>query len=138
MNANMKSPTGSDFQFWQHRRIMDEACKTVTRVGESLLGRLFACKTDGSGALTELSAIRIEREIQRALDITIGSQARRKGPTVVDGTIGHVSDQKYVVDRQFNSLSTNKIVGTFTMVPNTYAKEISTTLSFGLTIPTVG
>jgi hypothetical protein len=131
-NAPMSSPLGSDFEFWQHRRIMDLACRTVSAQHTDLISQSFTVKGDGTGSLTEDAAQSIEKRVQRALDNVIGSALRGVGPTRVDGKIGHVSDVGYQVDRTNNVLVTKTIIATVSLIPLGYAKRFTTTLSFKL------
>lgn len=131
-NAPMSSPLGSDFEFWQHRRIMDLACRTVSAQHTDLISQSFTVKGDGTGSLTEDAAQAIEKRVQRALDTVIGSAIRGIGPTRLDGKIGHVSDIGYQVDRTNNVLTTKTIIATVSIIPLGYGKFFQTTLSFRL------
>lgn len=131
-NVWLHSGVGSDFEFWQHRRIMDVACATVSREHSLLISSSVLTKTDGTGSLTEFSAQQIEKRVQRALDNVLGSGVRVIGPAAIDGTIGHVSDVRYQVDRSVNVLSTKTLVATISIVPRGYLKFLEATLSFKL------
>lgn len=133
-NVWMKSGVGSDFEYWQHRRMMDEACKVVSQQHALLVSSNVITKTDGTGSLFEPSALAIEKRVQRALDNVIGSAVRGVGPTTVDGTTGHVSDIAYQVDRTNNVLSTKQLIATISIVPRGYLKTLSTTLSYKLQV----
>lgn len=133
-NVWLKSADGSDFQYWQHGRIMDEACKTVSQQHWQLTSSSVVTKSDGTGSIAEFSAQAVEKKVQRALDNRIGSALRGIGPTAVDGTTGHVSDQKYQVDRTNNVLSTNTLIATVAIVPRGYLKQLVATISFKLSI----
>jgi hypothetical protein len=131
-NCNLASGAGSDFEFWQHGRIMDQACKVVSQQHSLLISSSVIAKSDGTGSLTEFSAQAIEKKVQRALDNVIGSAIRGIGPTAIDGTIGHVSDIRYQVDRTNNVLSTKTLIATVAIVPRGYLKTLTATLSFKL------
>ena len=133
-NVWMAGPNGSDFQWWQHRRIMDEACKQVHFQHTQLISSSVLTKSDGSGSLLESSALAIEQRVQRGLDNILGSGLREVGPNAIDGTTGHVSDQKYQVDRGTNVLSTSTLIATVSILPRGYLKFIRTTLSYQLTV----
>ncbi len=128
----LSSGVGSDFEFWQHGRIMDQACRIVSQQHSLLISSSVITKADGTGALTEFSAQAIEKRVQRALDNVIGSALRGIGPATIDGTIGHVSDIRYQVDRTNNVLSTKQIIATVSIVPRGYLKTLTATLSFKL------
>lgn len=133
-NVWLKSGAGSDFEFWQHGRMMDEACKTVSARHSELISSNVVCKEDGTGSLVEFAALAIEKKVQRSLDAVIGSALRGIGPTTVDGSTGHVSDQKYQVDRTNNVLSTKTLIATVSIVPRGYLKQLQTTLSYKLAV----
>ncbi len=133
-NVWLKSPAGSDFQYWQHGRIMDQLCATLSRALWRQTSSSVVCKTDGSGQIAEFDAQAREKRVQRDLDNVVGSNVRGIGPTAVDGTTGHVSDQKAQVDRTNNVLSTNQLLWTVVAVPRGYAKILTATLSFKLSI----
>jgi hypothetical protein len=133
-NVWMKSGSGSDFEFWQHRRMMDEACKEVSARHSELISSNVVVKADGTGSLVEFAALGIEKKVQRGLDNRIGSALRGIGPTTVDGSTGHVSDQRYQVDRTNNVLSTKTLIATVSIVPRGYLKQLQTTLSYKLAV----
>lgn len=133
-NVWLHSAAGSDFQWWQHRRIMDLACSVVTLQHSLLISSSVVTKTDGTGAISEFSAQQIEKRVQRALDAVIGSAVRVIGPAAIDGTIGHVSDIRYQVDRQANVLSTSTLIATVSIVPRGYLKRLEAVLSFKLAV----
>ena len=133
-NVWLKSASGSDFEFWQHGRMMDEACKVVSARHSELISSNVVVKADGSGSLVEFAALGIEKKVQRSLDAVIGSALRGIGPTTVDGSTGHVSDQRYQVDRTNNVLSTKELIATVSLVPRGYLKRLTTTLSYKLAV----
>lgn len=133
-NVWLASAAGSDFEYWQHGRIMDEACKVVSARHTELISSNVVTKTDGTGSLVEFSALAIEKKVQRSLDAVIGSATRGIGPTTVDGSTGHVSDQRYQVDRTNNVLSTKELIATVSIVPRGYLKRLTTTLSYKLAV----
>jgi hypothetical protein len=133
-NVWLKSAAGSDFEFWQHGTIMDQACRTVSARHSELISSNVVCKADGTGSLVEFAAQAIEKKVQRSLDAVIGSALRGIGPTTIDGSTGHVSDQKYQVDRTNNVLSTKELIATVTLVPRGYLKRLTTTLSYKLAV----
>jgi hypothetical protein len=133
-NVPLKSGAGSDFEFWQHGVIMDQACRVVSARHSELISSNVVCKADGTGSLVEFAAQAIEKKVQRSLDAVIGSALRGIGPTTVDGSTGHVSDQKYQVDRTNNVLSTKELIATVTLVPRGYLKQLTTTLSYKLAV----
>lgn len=133
-NSLLKSPVGSDFQYYQHARVMDEVKRICDAYHFSLLGKSFSAKTDGTGTLTEASAQEIEKAARARLDAQIGSENRQIGPQRADGKVGHCSDFSYQVDRGYNFLSTNKIQAIVKVVPLGQVKAIDVTFSFSLTL----
>lgn len=133
-NAWLHAAPGSDFEFWQHGRIMDQACRIVSAVHTDLISQTFEVKGDGSGSLTEAAAQSIEKRVQRQLDDVIGSALRGKGPTRLDGKLGHVADVAYQVDRTNNVITTKTIIATVTLIPLGYGKRFQATLSFKLQV----
>lgn len=131
-NVWLKSPAGSDFQFWQHGRMMDESCKALSAEMAKLSASNAVCKADGTGSLVEFAARQIEARPQRALDNVVGSALRGVGPQTIDGSTGHVSDQKVQVDRTNNVLSTKTLIFTVSIVPRAYFKALVATLSYRL------
>jgi hypothetical protein len=132
-NARLRAAAGSDFQFWQHGRVMDEAFRVADQELTLMLSSILAAKTDGTGQLTELSARSIESRVQRQLDNVIGSNARAVGPRAIDGTTGHTSDIVFQVSRLNNVISTSTIEYTIAIVPRGYAKTITGTYAYRLT-----
>jgi hypothetical protein len=133
-NVHLKSSVGSDFEFWQHRRMMDQACIEVSARHSELISSSVIVKADGTGSLTEAAAQSIEKKVQRGLDNRIGSALRGIGPTAIDGSTGHVSDQRYQVDRTNNVLSTKTLIAVVSIVPRGYLKQLQTTLSYKLAV----
>lgn len=133
-NVWLKSGTGSDFRYWQHGRIMDQACRETSRQHWLLVSSSVVTKADGTGQIQEFAAQSIEKRVQRALDNVIGSALRGIGPTTIDGSTGHVSDIRYQVDRTNNVLSTETLIATVSIVPRGYLKTLTATLSYKLAV----
>lgn len=131
-NVWMKGQPGTDFEYWQHRRMMDEASKVASGVAATLSSSNAICKADGTGQLLEFSARQLEAKFQRALDNVVGSGVRGVGPVTIDGSTGHVSDIRAQIDRTNNVLSTKTLIVTVSLVPRGYFKAISITLSYRL------
>jgi len=131
-NVWLKGSPGTDFEYWQHGRMMDEACKVVSGVAAGLNSSNVICKADGTGQLLEFSARQLDARFQRPLDNVIGSGVRGIGPATVDGSTGHLSDVKAQVDRTNNVLSTKTLIVTVSLVPRAYFKNVTVTLSYRL------
>src|SRR5690606_14311648 len=91
-NVWLKSAPGSDFEFWQHRRMMDQASIEVPARHSELIAGSVLAKHDGPGPLTEAAARAIDGKVPRGRDHRVGSALRGIGPTAIDGSPGHVSD----------------------------------------------
>lgn len=109
-NGFLKSPTGSDFQFWDYGVTLDRACEAlVAGLANWTLAKLQAL-TDGSGFMDPRSAATVKKSI----DPSLGSLM--KGPTK-DGLDKHVSGQELIIATAYNFLSERVIKATYRMVP---------------------
>jgi hypothetical protein len=134
-NGNLKSAFGSDFQYVQHGRCMDVACRT-TYVAQQQFSS-DSLRTIGEdvaeepsrpvGAIDERDAKSIEQIVQNSLDDAL------MRPNNARGVPGHVSEVVYAVDLSVNLITTGQLVTTVGIRPLGYAKVISTTLFFTLT-----
>src|SRR5687767_3996300 len=125
-NMRMKSPTGSDYKYWQHRRIMDIACRTVAQAQTLYLNAGFATKEDGT--IEESEAKRIESEVSEKLKVALID------PKNVEGTAGHVTALKFTVDRTNNLLQSETLQTKVAIRPFGYAKFIVTELGFATNV----
>lgn len=125
-NAKMKSPAGSDFQFWQHRRIMDEACRVTYEAQLRYLSAGLRTKADGT--VDERDAARIEA------DITAKLQAALLTPKNAEGTTGHVSALAYRISRTHPLLTTNQLNSEVAVRPFGYPKFIVTQLGYAANV----
>lgn len=109
-NGFLKSPTGSDFQFWDYGVTLDRACEVlVAGLSTWTLAKLQAL-TDGSGYMDPRSAAMVKKSI----DPSLGSLM--KGPTK-DGLDKHVSGQELIIATAYNFISERVIKATYRMVP---------------------
>ena len=115
-NSRMMSPPGSDFQFRQHRRVMDRACRTArTALLPFLNGGL---RVDAStGRILEEDAGRIEARANAML-----------AAVLVD--TGNASAVRVLIDRNNNILSTNTLKVTVRVTPLGYMKTIEVDIGF--------
>lgn len=121
-NGRLKSAAGSDFQFWQHRRIMDVACATVSEVQALFINSGVRAKADGS--INDADAAAIETEVQKALD------ARLLNVINAEGKRGHVSAVIYSIDKITPMPGGNTVIADLAVQPLNYAKFFRTTLGF--------
>lgn len=122
-NGRIKSAPGSDFLYWQHRRIMDVACETVIQAQLPFINRSVRTK-QGSGAVDERDAINMEESVKSALTDNLLS------PANAEGTAGHVSALDYVIDRTNNVLTSSTILSSVAVQPLGYAKILQTSIGF--------
>ncbi len=122
-NVNLKSPAGSDFEFWQHGRVMDLASDMVAKKQQEFINA--GVRTNkGSGTIFEKDAIRWEEEVKEVLE------ERLLNPKNAEGSKGHVSSFDYKIDRTNNVQATKEILATVSIVPLGYTKQITTTIGF--------
>jgi len=121
-NARMKSAPGSDFRYWQHRRCMDVACRTVTKVQQnfSSIGLL----TEDGGSIDPTEAQRLESIARQPLDDALLS------PKNIEGRAGHVSAYRYKIDLSNDVLTSETVMSDVAIRPLGYAKFISTQIGF--------
>jgi hypothetical protein len=121
-NGRLPAPAGSDFQYWQYRRVMDVACETVYEQQAFMANAGFRAKPDGT--MADEDRIRWENRINNALRI------RLTQPLNEEGTPGHVSDVKYKIDSTWVITNTNQIVSEVAVQPLGYGKFITTRIGF--------
>lgn len=118
--GNIKAPAGSDYQRWHTRRVMDLAMTEVYRAQSLLMGTSVRTVADPVGAIDPRDAAQIEAQVLAKL------QSVLLAPVSEEGTKGHVSDVRYVIDRTTNVLATETITSTLSIRPRGYASFIST------------
>lgn len=121
-NANIKSPAGSDFVYWQHRRVMDLACDTTVKAQYPIISKGFRVNDDGT--INETDARSAEADVRSAL------RGNLKDPTNAEGTPGHVSDFGYNIDRKNDVLGTSRVKSKVAIRPLAYAKVLETEIGF--------
>lgn len=125
-NMRLKSPTGSDYLYWQHGRIMDVACRVTAKAQQQFLNSGFGTNPDGT--IEESEAKRIEAVVSEALKVALID------PKNVEGKPGHVSDFKYTVDRTNNLLVSSTLMSKVAIRPFGYAKSIVTELGMSANV----
>lgn len=115
-NGRLLSSNLSDFQYIQHRRVMDVACRTV-RAGQLhyLNDSVRVNKT--TGLILDSDANAIDSYLTGLLRITVTQP-------------GFASDASAQVDRTVNILSTNTLVVGYRVIPLGYLKTITGTIGF--------
>jgi hypothetical protein len=125
-NAWMKSPAGSDFRYWQHRRCMDEAC-TETVAKQQLFANISVAVTE-KGFIEESEAKSRETVVRRGLENKLLL------PKNIEGSKGHVSAIGYTIRRDVDVLRTETLETEVFMRPRGYVKTLSTTLGFAANV----
>ena len=113
-NARMLKASGSDFEFWQHRRVMNAACAAADDALFTLLSSSVQVDT-ATGHITESAATAIEAVCKSAINDRVGK---------------YVSGTSVTVDRTTNILSTKSISIAVSIVPLGYLKAITVEIGF--------
>jgi len=114
-NPRMLHPTGSDFQYWQFRTVMNKACEIVR---QTLSGRLSkAIRLNAAGTILESEARDIEALVNAKLKAALLSQPSCSSVT-------------FVLNRDDVVLSTQTLTGDVRIVPLAYPKQINVILAF--------
>lgn len=131
-NCRLKSPSGSDFKYWQHGRVLDTACATWYSAARQFSSAGLRCKSDKT--LYEPDAVRVESKIQDSL-VTVLST-----PKNALGFAGHVSKVDtddgvaFVTSRTEQTLTTETVSGDLAIRPLGYAKTISVSVGFAANV----
>jgi Protein of unknown function (DUF2586) len=125
-NARLKSPTGSDYVYFQHGRVMDVASRVTVAAQQQFVNAEL--RTRAGGRLEESEAKRIEETVRSSLDRALSQQNNASGRR------GWVSDFAYTVDRQADVLSTQIVPTALAIEPLAYAKQLRTELGFALNV----
>ena len=123
-NPNLLSPTGSDFQFVQHRRIMNLLRRTVREYFESRLSREVLVDAS-TGFILETEAI----EMETGCDALCRAVLRAK-PKCSGGGIDGKANRFCKVSRTDLILSTKTITVQGSVIPLAYPKAINIDLGF--------
>lgn len=113
-NARMLRPSGSDFEFWQHRRMMNGACAAADDYLFTLLSSSVQVNAE-TGLISEAAASAIEANCESAINNRVGE---------------YISDVTVTVDRTANILSTKTIPVSVAIVPLGYIKAIEVEIGF--------
>lgn len=121
-NARLMSMPGSDFEFWQHGRLMDVACDVVTKAQFPFISTALPVTAEGTIAV--FAAARWEATINGQLEAAL------LAPDNAEGSPGHVSAFSYKVDLTTNVLVSRNVKTRVAITPLGYAKSIETELGF--------
>ena len=123
---SLKSSPGSDYEYWQHGRIMDVATSAAYTSLLPFLNSIVQVKSDGT--IDPLYAEAIEGRCEDALRTVL------LDPDNAQGYRGHVSDLDVKVDRTTNVLASNTVKVKVAVRPHAYAKFITNELSFSANV----
>ena len=127
VDGNMMSVVGSDYNFVQHRRTMDEACRlALPELMKELNDDIVADQKTGFILASE--ANRIEGAVTAAVASGLLNTANRLRKP-------HVSGIKVSVKRDEPILSTKNITVDIAIQPKAYAKTVSAFLHYVMTLP---
>lgn len=129
-NVRFKSPAGSDFLFWQHGRILDDASEVVQVAQQNFIGRGLRTVDSPTGAIDPRDAEGLQTEVNTPLAVVLTS------PANVEGFQGHVQGFLYLVDRTNDVLATQTILSELRVKPFGYIKFITTTIGYSATLLT--
>lgn len=121
-NARLKSPSGSDFLYWQHGRCMDVACDTVIKAERPFIST--SARTNGDGSINEEDAVSAEQIIKKTLRTVL------LAPNNAEGTPGHVSKLDYKINRTYDLLGTGEQRSTVAIQPLGYRKRLTTEIGY--------
>ncbi len=121
-NPNMFSPVGSDFQFLQHRRVMNLAKRALRIYMQRRLSKPIIVNAK-TGFILEAQAVEIE---QGANSVLRGELLAK--PMVSGGAFG--PDSFLQLSRTDNLLSTKTLTGQAGIVPLSYPKKITIDIGF--------
>lgn len=133
--AWLKSPAGSDYDYWPKGLIMDVACETAHRALVRKIGvgvRTATRSINGvpfPGTIDDRDAVTIEQDVQRALD------AQLKGPNNAEGFAGHVQDVVFEILRTHNVQQTKVVKYRVSIVPFTYIDGVDGELGYVGEVP---
>lgn len=125
-SARLKASPGSDYQFWQHGRVMDVATATAYRALLPFLSSIVGVQEDGT--IDPLYAVVMEDKARDALRTVL------QDPDNAQGLQGHVSALDVKVDRTTNVLASNTVKVKVAIRPHAYAKSIVNELSFAANV----
>jgi len=125
-NARLKSPIGSDYEYWQEGRVVDVATRETVKGQLPFMSAGF--ETNVNGTIEETEALTIEAGVKDRL------RAQLLDPKRVNGKKGHVSAVNYTVDRTTNYALTRVIYSKTAVRPLQYAKEFVTEIGMALNV----
>ncbi len=127
-NGYLKSPSGSDFLYWDWGTTIDEICSTTYHAQQKWILAKLRSLVDGTGRLDPRDANRIANVTRAALARAVGPGP--EGPTNIEGYNGHVSGIAYSVNQSNDYLSTRTTRGSVAAVPLSPNEQMVTDIGF--------
>jgi hypothetical protein len=125
-NCRLSSAPGSDYEFWQHGRVMDVA--TATAYAALLPFLSSSVRTLANGSIDPRDAANWNSHVKDALRSVL------LDPDNAQGTQGHVSALDAAVDQTTNVLVSKTVKVKIAIRPLGYAKTIVNELSFSANV----
>jgi hypothetical protein len=134
----LKSGEGSDFDVWPRGILMDIACETAHQVAVDWVGMgvrtnqntdIDSGEPGADGTIDERDAQSMESEVEAALE------SQLLNPQNAEGNGGHVQAVAARINRSINVLTTGQIEVEISIVPRAHVRDVSTTLSYVISIP---
>lgn len=121
-NPRLLSPAGSDFEFTQHRKVMNLAKRALRSYMVRRLSKAIQVDKN-TGFILESEALEIESGADKAIRSVLMA-----GPKASGG--GYAKGQFVRISRTDNILSTKKITGAMRVIPLAYPKFIELDVGF--------
>lgn len=119
--GRLKAPFGSDYQYLQYGRVIDEACRVAFAAGLPYVEEGFRTVAD-TGAIDPLDAADIQTSIYRAVSAAILEESNARGAG------GHASDIDVEIDQTNNFAATGALFVNIGVQPLGYAHKITQTI----------
>ena len=125
-NVRLRSSPGSDYQYWQHGRVMDVATSTS----------YIALLPFLSSSVRTIAGGKIDPRDAGSWEATVSDKLRTVllDPDNAQGTQGHISALEVAIDRQNNVLASGVVKVKVAIQPLGYAKFIVNELSFSANV----
>lgn len=122
-NMRLMSQPGSDYRYWQHGAVMDQALNAARARLLTWLSKPLDTETDGTGKFTEGQARAIEGDVENGVSDAIVAP-------------GHAIAAYVLADRTYNVQTTEEIRVKLKFVPKAYGKKVTLEAGMTLKIPT--
>lgn len=127
-NGYLKSPSGSDFLYWDWGRVIDVMCRTTFAAQDKWLLKKLRSLKDGTGKLDPRDGSRVNAAVRRALKAVL------LDPVNIEGYKGHVSGLSYAVDETNDFLSSREMLSNGFAVPLVPVETIKTQIGFARSV----